>query len=68
MANMSYCRFRNTVLDLDDCWNNMDSLEPDDNPEEFNARLRLIRLCCEIALNYCDEVDREIVEMDESDD
>ena len=61
MANMTYCRFRNTVDDLQDCYDAMD--EPV-SPEEQQARRRLIRLACEIALNYGAEVDIQIERAD----
>jgi hypothetical protein len=51
MANMSYCRFENTVLDLKDCYNNMtDSLDG----YEFRARLNLLKLCKQIIEDYED--------------
>lgn len=58
MANMSYCRFHNTLQDLHDC---ADHLEDDDLSEmEEKARKRLIRLCCQIAGDYReDEEDEE---------
>lgn len=54
MANMSYCRFENTLGDLQDCHENMD--DDDLSEEEANARKRLIRLCVMIAGDYGDEV------------
>jgi len=51
MANMSYCRFRNTLQDLTDCYDNMtDSLDRD----ELRARLDLIELCKQITEDYED--------------
>lgn len=61
MANMSYCRFENTLKDLRDCYNNME-LDEDASDYEKTAYPALINLCCEIALEYCDEVDRDIIE------
>jgi len=55
MSNMSYCRFQNTVLDLRDCQENMD--DGDLSPEEKRARKRLIKICCQIASDYSDEID-----------
>ncbi len=49
MANMSYCRFQNTLEDLKDCRQNMDEAMSD---EEKRARKRLIALCAEIAELY----------------
>jgi hypothetical protein len=54
MANMSYCRFENTLSDLQDCYNNM---EDDDLSEsEKSARQDLIILCINIAEEYGEEV------------
>ena len=55
MANMSYCRFRNTLPDLQDCYENMDEMDLDE--EEFRARIRLIELCCLIANEFAEEVE-----------
>lgn len=55
MANMSYCRFRNTVRDLQDCEHAMhtgEAFEDDVSPEESKARDRLIKLCAEITEDY----------------
>jgi hypothetical protein len=54
MANMSYCRFTNTLGDLRDCWDNMDD---ELSEEEGKSRTRLIALCKKIVDNYCDEED-----------
>jgi hypothetical protein len=51
MANMTYCRFANAVADLRDCYDHMDDSDGL-SPEEKRARLRLIKLCCEIASDY----------------
>lgn len=52
MANMSYCRFHNTLQDLRDCeanlWEDLDG-------GEFRKRLRLIQLCKEIVDQAYDE-------------
>ena len=50
MSNMSYCRFRNTLADLEDC---QEALEMEDEFEEMDedeeaAMKRLIRLCGKI--------------------
>ena len=47
MPNMSYCRFQNTVKDLEDCFNNMDQ-ENSMSESELDARKKLIHLCAEI--------------------
>ena len=55
MGNMSYCRFVNTLGDLQDC---EDHLEDTDLSEgEERARLRLVRLCRQIAEDYPDDED-----------
>ena len=52
MANMSYCRFENTLRDMKDCYPH---LEEDGDSEdtlsetESRARQEMIELCCEIA-------------------
>lgn len=50
MGNMSYCRFRNTLDDLRDCYDAMD--EPIKSDDEVKARRRLIKLCKDIAADY----------------
>ena len=59
MSNMSYCRFRNTLLDLADCQNVMFEEEDikDLSPEEDRARQQLINLCHEISQVSEDEFD-----------
>lgn len=53
MANMSYCRFRNTLKDLRDCEEAMNHGEDSDlDKEEERAKKRLIRLCVEIARDF----------------
>lgn len=51
MANMSYCRFQNTLQDLRDCYYNLDDIE-DMDEEELEARKQLIQLCKDIAEDY----------------
>ena len=60
MANMSYCRFENTLRDLQDCYNNMDGY--DLSKSEFYARKRMIELCIEIANGCEDLLDEEFVD------
>lgn len=59
MSNMSYCRFRNTLGDLKDCYEHMDAEEELRSEEETRARKRLIELCCDIFDEYGYEVGRE---------
>lgn len=42
MANMSYCRFRNTLQDLLDC---EDNLHDELGKEEHRARKQLVEAC-----------------------
>lgn len=62
MANMSYCRFVNTVSDLQDCYENMDN---ELSESEKESRLKLIRLCCDIAADYGHEIGREMEDVSE---
>jgi len=50
MANMGYCRFENTLSDLEDCYEHMD----DDNLSELETKKRrmLIETCRNIAADY----------------
>lgn len=64
--NMSYCRFENTVSDLRDCYNNMDS--NDLSESEFYARRHLIELCMSIACEYVDLLGQEFKEEYDEDD
>ena len=55
--NMSYCRFQNTVTDLQDCYDNWEETADDDlSEEETRARTRLLKLCREIAECYGEQV------------
>lgn len=58
MANMSYCRFQNTVSDLRDCDDNRN--DSDLSYNEAMARSRLIKLCVQIADDYRDELDEPL--------
>ena len=65
---MSYCRFRNTLQDLRDCYYNMDDSL---TGEEFHAREALVELCKSIGeefgdLDFKPEEDEE-EEFDEED-
>jgi len=54
MGNMSYCRFQNTLPDLEDCFDNLHETE-DLSEEESKARKRLILLCRDIVGETEDE-------------
>jgi hypothetical protein len=49
---MSYCRFRNTLKDLQDCYENMEEVLEEYCDEEKRAREKLIELCDDIAYEY----------------
>lgn len=49
MSNMSYCRFGNTVIDLQDCYDNLFEDLEELSKEEKEAREQLIALCHNIA-------------------
>lgn len=46
MPNMGYCRFQNTLRDLQDCYDHL--WDKDLSEEEIEARRRLISLCDDI--------------------
>ena len=54
MANMSYCRFQNTLSDLKDCYAHMTDAGLD--KDEARARQDLAELCLEI-LTECTNVE-----------
>jgi hypothetical protein len=68
--NMSYCRFQNTVSDLEDCFEAMCGEDEyyqskaDISEEEINSLERMIELCRDI-VNMAD--DDEIVLLQEGD-
>lgn len=45
MSNMSYCRFENTLADLEDC---LDNITEEVSAEEHEARIKLIEVAKEI--------------------
>jgi len=51
MANMSYCKFRNTKIDLADCVYTLENIingeEEPLSPEEYSASKRMYDLCQE---------------------
>jgi hypothetical protein len=50
MSNMGYCRFENTLADLQDCEEHMN--EEVESEREKRAKNDLIELCKHIALMY----------------
>lgn len=59
MGNMSYCRFENTSGDLQDCYDNFDDIDVL-SEGELKARKRIIRLACDIAQSYGEEVNNYV--------
>ena len=57
MANMSYCRFQNTLSDLEDCHDHID--DPVASSNEQKARQRLIELCKDIAAEFKHDREQE---------
>ncbi len=55
MGNMSYCRFQNTVGDLEDCYEHFG--EEDISKEEFRARQRMFQICKDIVEEYGESQD-----------
>ena len=49
MANMSYCRYGNTLEDLKDCYRNL--LSDELSEDESKSRKELIELCKDIVLD-----------------
>lgn len=56
MANMEYCRFQNTLLDLKECRDVLDNREPLTSREEVDAAKELIMLCMSIAEDHTEYV------------
>lgn len=72
--NMSYCRFHNTLSDLNDCESALnDFVNNDENSisseEERSKAKQLIDLCRYIADNYSEEdIERQATHYDEVED
>lgn len=47
MVNMSYCRFQNTLMALQECADNL--FDGELSEEEERSRKRLVKLCAKIA-------------------
>lgn len=48
MTNMDYCRFQNTVQDLEYCYEHITDRPSSMSEEEDRARQRLIKICKDI--------------------
>lgn len=67
MANMSYCRFGNTLSDLRDCKEALENQEELSSREAKKAKA-LIDLCRNIADNYDDDYVDSLKEEDEEEE
>ena len=59
MSNMSYCRFRNTLMDLQDCINTIESGELTDegiDSSELSALMEMRDLCEYFVENLSEEI------------
>ena len=61
MANMSYCRFQNTLSDLRDCEDYVEDLNLSE--EENNARIRLIEVCKSIVDRFDKDEDEDLEDL-----
>lgn len=74
MANMSYCRFHNTLSDLYDCVNALeDFLDNDENVissnEERRKAKKLIEVCHDVAERWePGDIDRKAEELSDHDE
>lgn len=57
MANMSYCRFENTAIDLNDCGEHFEDDIAELSDRERKARMMLLVMCSRIASEFEDEVE-----------
>lgn len=67
MANMSYCRFENTLSDLEDCRDALDRGDSLSKREAGKAKA-LIDLCREISDNYDSDYVDSLQEEDEEEE
>jgi len=70
MSNMSYCRFQNTLHDLDDCKDAVEELVIDDDSkrsalsrEEVEAAVKLVETCTNLLLILSEEMACDIDEV-----
>jgi hypothetical protein len=66
MANMSYCRFENTLSDLNDCLNEMENgIENTLSRTESRSFAELVEICRLISERFGDADYYELIEMSE---
>ena len=71
MGNMSYCRFENTLEDLQDCHEALENIYDeikDMSRYEKQLIIPFIELCKEIAYNYDIEDIQELIDDNEDED
>ena len=56
MGNMSYCRFENTCIDLQDCYDNIDEQRSESEEKYFK---KIIKLCSDIAIDFNEDYIRD---------
>jgi len=64
MANMSYCRFENTLRDLEDCeeaLNNIYDEVGEMSDRERNSMLALVKLCKTISDDWDEDTVEDII-------
>ena len=64
MPNMSYCRFENTLRDLEDCYYALSRIYDevsDMSKYEKNASIELVALCKSIAEEWTEDEVREVI-------
>lgn len=64
MANMSYCRFENTLRDLQDCEYALDNIYDEVgemSDRERNSMLALVKLCKTISDNWDEDTVEDII-------
>ena len=65
MANMSYCRFENTYVDLQDCYDALTEAggikEVEENANQYEKKYirKLVELCKDIVADFGDEDEDE---------
>ena len=60
MGNMSYCRFKNTSMDLQDCLEAIENNELDDLVDYEYEGIQDILDCCEAILEYREDLEEVI--------
>ena len=60
MGNMSYCRFKNTSMDLQDCLEAIENNEIEDLVDYEYEGIQDILDCCEAILEYREDLEEAI--------